>query len=436
MRTEPIDQATSPKTGFQLTGFQKHSIFVICFLLYLINNIDRQVLSVVIEPMKADLGLSDAQAGLLHTVFFLSMAAFSFPVAFIVDRWSRRKSLALMAIVWSVFTYVTGLGRSFIGVLIPRMFVGIGEAGFPPAGTALLSSAYSEKVRGRVLGLFTTAIPLGTSLGMILGGVIAGKTGNWRSPFFIFAIPGILFGILAFFLKDYKTVKLVDQAGKRASFLADIKTLFKTPSLKWMIIGYTFHFGMINGFLVWIPAFVMRTRGLPISEAGMFAGTIGIMALLGSPLGGIWADLWQKRNKSGRIYVMVIGPVAAAITILISIFLELKGIGYPVAMISGVFLVMCTPAAASVSQEVVGPAHKAIAWALAGFFGMLLGASWSPSVIGGISDALGSGAHGLKTAMMIVLPPLGIIAGICFSFCARTYSDDKLKMQGYTLEAE
>ena len=139
------------KTG----GWRAHYILIICSLLYMVNYMDRQVLSAVLEPMKIDLGLSDTQAGSLHTVFLLSMAFFSVPVAYLVDRWSRRKAVALMAIFWSVFTYVTGLGRSFIGVLIPRVLVGVGESGFSSGGTAMLTAVYPPESRGRVMGVLT-----------------------------------------------------------------------------------------------------------------------------------------------------------------------------------------------------------------------------------------------------------------------------------------
>ena len=208
-------QEAAQRGGFQLTRFQKHSILVICFFLYMINFMDRQVLSAVLEPMKHDLGLTDTQAGLLQSLFFLSMAVLAFPAAYMVDRWSRRKTLGLMAITWSAFTYVTGLGKSFLGVLLPRIMVGVGEAGFPPASTAMISAAYPQQARARVLGIFNAAIPLGAALGTILGGALAGRYGDWRVPFYVFAVPGIVLGILAFFLKDYKTVTEVDESGKK-----------------------------------------------------------------------------------------------------------------------------------------------------------------------------------------------------------------------------
>ena len=95
-------------------GRSARIILIVCSLLYMVNYMDRQVLSVVLEPMKADLGLTDSQAGVLQTVFFLSMALMALPISFFVDRWSRRKTVAIMAVAWSAATYVTGMGRSFM----------------------------------------------------------------------------------------------------------------------------------------------------------------------------------------------------------------------------------------------------------------------------------------------------------------------------------
>ena len=119
--------------------------------------------------MKADLGLTDAQAGMLQTIFFLSMAILAFPISFLIDRWSRRKTVAIMAMVWSAATYITGLGKSFLGVLLPRVLVGTGEAGFSAGGTAWITAAYPPESRGKALGVFNVAIPFGAALGVMLG---------------------------------------------------------------------------------------------------------------------------------------------------------------------------------------------------------------------------------------------------------------------------
>ena len=429
------NQKNAPVQGFTLTGFQRTSILVVCFLLYMVNYMDRQVLSVVLEPMKQDLGFTDTQAGMLQTGFFLSMAVLAFPAAYLVDRWSRRKVLGVMAIIWSAFTYVTGLGRSFLGVLLPRMLVGVGEAGFPPAGTAMLSAAYSQQTRARILGIFNASIPLGASLGTILGGHLAGRYGDWRVPFFVFAVPGIILGIWAFFLKDYKTVQAVDSAGNKKKFLGAVGALLKIPTLKWVFVGYALQLAMTMAFLVWGPAFIMRAHGLPVEKAGMFMGLIGLMGIIGAPVGGITADLWQKKNPKGRMYTCLIGTVFASILLALTIYFELAGPGLAFGIILGIFIMMPTPAVSSVSQDVVTPGLKGISWGMAGFIAMLGGAAWAPSAVGAISDRLGGGAHGLKVAL-ILMSVTGLLAALCYWQGAKYYPADMEQVKDIILEAE
>ena len=429
------DNQTVPSEGFKLTGFQRTSILVICFLLYMVNYMDRQVLSVVLEPMKQDLGFTDTQAGMLQTGFFLSMAVLAFPAAYLVDRWSRRKVLGLMAIIWSVFTYVTGLGRSFMGVLLPRILVGVGEAGFPPAGTAMITAAYPPQARGRVLGIFSASIPLGASLGTILGGHLAGRYGDWRAPFFIFAIPGVILGVLALFLKDYKTVKTVDASGKRTMFISSLGALLKIPTLRWVYVGYALQLSMTMAFIVWGPAYIMRAHDLPVAKAGMFMGVIGLMGIVGAPLGGIIADLWQKKNPRGRMYTCVIGAFFGSILLALTVLFELAGIGFAFGLILGIFLMMPTPAVNAISQDVVTPGLKGLSWGMAGFIAMLGGAAWAPSAVGAVSDTLGGGAHGLKVALML-MSVTGLLSSICYWFGSKYYPVDMDKVKGFVLEAE
>ncbi|WP_390616178.1 MFS transporter [Maricurvus nonylphenolicus] len=356
-------------------------------------------------------------------------------MAYMVDRWSRRKALGLMGITWSVFTFITGTARSFAGVLLPRLAVGIGEAGFPAASTALLGSAYSEKNRARILGLFSASMPLGMALGMMLGGYLSETYDSWRVPFYVFAVPGIILGIMAFFLKDYKTVKPVDELGNHRGFFQEVLSVIRIPTLRWMYAGYAANLAMVMGFMVWISAFIMRTQELSVAEAGMIGGTIGLMGIIGGPMGGFLADFWQSKNIRGRAYTMAVMPSIASITLFIALHFDLVGIGYLMAILAGIFLVACTPAANSISQDVVAPSSKAISWALAAFFSILFGAAWAPPVVGAASDMLGGGAEGLKIALMM-LTPMGLIASVCFYQSARHYPQDTDKVKGYSLEGE
>lgn len=440
------------KKEFKVGGSGAHMILIICSLLYMVNYMDRQVLSAVLEPMREALGFSDAHAGAIQTVFLLSIALFSFPVAFLVDRWSRKKSIGFMAIIWSIFTYLTGKGMSFITVLIPRAIVGVGESGFSAGGTAMISAAYPKESRGKVMGIFNMVIPLGAALGVILGGLIAEKTGSWRSPFYIFAIPGIVLGIAAFFLRDYKTMEDLDETGKKRGFIKSAVTLFKIPTLKWTFIGYGIHNIMAFSVLTWFSAYFMRSRGVTVDKAGMLLGIISLMAIIGAPLGGFLADMWQKKNDKARMLLPAVMDLLSAVVLIAALVFKVEGIGFYLALLWGVLFMMGLPALSAVTQDVVTPALKGMAWGLTVLTMYVFGGGWAPYVVGEISDALfvvlgGTAegltdaevmnfmAEGLKYALMIVATS-GIIASIFFFIGARHYPDDMNKVKDITLEAE
>jgi MFS family permease len=420
---------------YKVGGWSAKYILIICSLLYMVNYMDRQVLSAVLEPMKLDLGLTDTQAGSLQTVFLLSIALFSLPVAYLVDRWSRRKAIAIMAIFWSAFTYITGLGKNFLGVLIPRSLVGVGEAGFSAGGTAMISAAYPPESRGRAMGVFNLVIPLGAAIGVILAGSLSAKSGSWRTPFYVFAVPGVILGILAFFMKDYKTVEHVDESGRKKGFLSSALLLFKIPTLKWLYIGYGVRNIMNFSVLVWLTAFLMRTREIPVDKAGMLSGLVMMMAIVGAIVGGVLADLWQKKNRKARMFLPIIGDFMAAIILIIAVLLDFKGPGYVVGLLWGAMVMLGTPALNAVTQDVVVPALKGTSWGMAVFCMYVFGGGWAPIVVGAISDALGGGVPGLRNALIIVAFS-GFLAAFVLWLGSRQYPADMDKVKDAVLEAE
>ncbi len=424
---------------FETGGRNAKAILIVCSLLYMVNYMDRQVLSAVLEPMKLDLGLSDTQAGLLQTVFFLSMALLAFPISFIIDRWSRRKSIALMALIWSVFTYATGLGRSFAHVLLARIFVGVGEAGFSAGGTAMITAAYPKESRGKALGVFNIPIPLGAALGVMLGGYLSTHHGGWRTPFYVFAIPGILLGIAAIFLKDYKTVSDEGTSATGRGFLHGARELLRIPSLKWMLIGYGMHNLYAFAVLVWLPATLMRTFLITESKAGMMMGIVALCAIIGAVLGGYLADSWQKRNNRGRLLLPMIAEFIAAVSLVAIIILLMLGasitVFIAVAAIYGIAVVLGLPAIGAVTQDVVHPRLKGMSWGLAMFCMYALGGGWGPLLVGWLSDSFGGGASGLQWAVMLTAIG-GFLGALFFWISSRYYPADVDKVKHMVLQAE
>jgi MFS family permease len=428
-----ISNEAEPKQ-YKTGGWSAHYILIICTLLYMINYVDRQVFSAVLQPMKVELGLTDAQCGMAQTFFMLGMALFSFPISYLIDRWSRKKAIAIMAILWSGLTYLTGLGATFIGVLIPRSMVGVGEAGFTAGGTAMTSAAYSKQARARALGVFNIAIPLGAAIGTMVGGAISVQYG-WRMPFFIFAIPGIILGILALFMKDYKTAAPSSAAGKKVGFGHSIASVLSIPTLRWYYIGYGILTFTGTAVLSWLPAYVMRTMNVTEGQAGLIVGGMVLMAIIGAPLGGYLADFWQKRNNKGRIYLASLSAVLSAILLIAVVLIKFNTIGIIIGMLYGIFNVMGNPALASVSQDVVPSAHKGLSFGIAVFCAYALGGAWGPFAVGGISDALGGGANGLSIAL-IISSAGALLGGLFLLFAARHYGPDMEKVQRETLLAE
>ena len=425
-----------PANEYQTGGWKAHWILIVCSLLYMINYVDRTVLTVVVQPMKVELGLSDSDIGLLLTAFTLCIAIFSFPVAYLIDRWSRKKSIAVMAFIWSIFTYVTGLAKNFVGILIPRMLVGVGEAGFSAGGTAMITAAYKPQKHGMALGIFNVAISVGAALGTIIGGILSVKMG-WRFPFFIFAVPGILLGICALFLKDYKTVKVSNSGSSGAGFFNSVAALLKIPTLRWFFVGYGMMLIMSQAQMAWTPALIMREFNVKEDVAGSIAGAGVVLAVIGAILGGWFTDFWHKRNRKSRMLLPAITALISAFLLAISALLLSVNwvIAAIIASFYGLIYFVGAPALSVVSQEVIHPSHKGLSWGLTVFCMYFLGGAWSPWATGSISDALGGGARGLQMAIAISCIG-GLAAAFCFLMGSRSFISDADKVKGTVIESE
>jgi MFS family permease len=427
---------TAPKE-YKLSKFGTYYIFTLLFLLYFFDYVDRMIVTSLFPHIQKEWGLTDTQSGLLVSVVYWSIVAFVFPVSILVDRWSRKKTIAIMALLWSLATALCAFTKSFPQLLMARSGIGIGEAGYAPAGTAMLSGLFPPEKRSRMMGLWNMSIPLGIAVGIAVGGFVAQHWG-WRHAFGLVALPGGIAAVLFFFVRDYKTVDLVKTVGSSAAGTTkarmskgDIfREFIHTPSLILTNLGFIGCIFVNNAIIVWLPTYLHRVEGMSMSEAGMKVGMIMLLAIIGLPLGGGLADLWFKKNVSSRMLFPSL-TIALNAVVIFAAFSFLAGKSqYTTLLLMGVLASMFAPAAITVTQEVIHPGLRAISYSVCVVIQNLFGASMAPIVIGALSDA-----YGIKVAMSI-LPVFLLASALLFFAGSFSYKKDLDKVEKIALECE
>lgn len=424
--TQDLEAGGGRPQKYEVSRKKAILLLVVLTLLYALAYMDRSVISVVMEGMKRDMGLSDGQMGMLHTIFMLGVGLLMLPCGFWVDRWSRRKAIGLMAIVWSAATFFTGMCSRFTLLLSARFLTSAGEAGFAPGGIAWLSLTFPKKARAKVLGIFSIGIPLGGAMGVGLGGLIASATGSWRTPFYVFAIPGIVLGIAAFFLPDYKAVDPESEEGGEKQGLRDILDLLKIRSLIFAALGQSAFVFLIFAMTGWLPTMFIRQYQLDAGKAGMFTGLIYIFSVFGSVIGGVIADRRQQRNPRGQYEFVIIAVLLSTVVFAFFFMFFSKSLVHAIVLGAAAFFLgsLGTPAFSFISQDVVEPKMRASSYALCGNLVFIAGAAWGPTIVGFLSDALGGGAEGVLTAFLY-LTPMGLLGAALYLVGLRYYLADR-----------
>lgn len=299
-------------------GYQWY-VVVICMLAYILSFVDRQILSLMIEPIKHDLMLSDTQFSLLQGLAFSLFYAFmGIPIAALADKQSRIKIISIGIAFWSLATAACGLSKNFIQMFIARLSVGAGEAALSPAFYSIVTDLFPKEKLGRALGLYAIGAFIGSGLAFLIGGYVIsllknidsvilpviGQLKTWQLTFFIVGLPGVLLALVMILTVKEPTRKglKVDQNGQliQASFknsIAFIKTHKKTFFCHF--IGFSFYTMMLYSLLGWAPAFYMRHYGLDASQTGYILGSIILIANTAGALFCGWLiDYFSKKGYS------------------------------------------------------------------------------------------------------------------------------------------
>ncbi|MCD4719190.1 MAG: MFS transporter [Desulfobacula sp.] len=402
-------------------------IMFVCMMLYVINYADRTILSATLPLIKADLGLTDAQAGWLGTAYFIMVAVLTIPSSILVDRWSRKKSLALMALLWSTATWFTGLGRSFGQLMVIRGAVGVGEAGFAPGGLTYVTASFSEKRRSLVTGIFTMGAVLGAMIGLIAASHIAQADVmglGWRAPYFFFAIPGVMLGILVLFTRDYSTqTATIEPGGQAPSIWKDVLSILKNPTF--LLVSLSVGMGNIavTGSLQFLPMYLMRTRGIDVAQASTIFAVMSAFMLPAFILTGIFADWWQKRRANGRILALLTYLTISAVAITCALLLDSIHQHFPALImftISGSLVSTLVAVSASGLQGLVPLRLRSLSMGVLILLTYTVG-GFGPLLVGWLSDKLGTIENPDLSSAFWVLP-IALLIGIILAFLgSRTY---------------
>jgi len=398
-------------------GYGRYALGLL-FTVNLLNYIDRQVLFAVFPLIKAELSLSDTALGLLGSGFMLSYMASAPVLGWIGDRYGRVKLAGLGLSLWSIATAATGMAGRYSTILASRAAVGIGEASFGTVSPGLISDYFPKERRGRVLSLFYLAIPVGSAVGYILGGIL-GQAFGWHSAFFIAALPGLALAAPIFFLREPRRGATEKDAKISVPRPADYISLFKNRPFVIATLAMAAMTFAMGGLAQWLPSFLYRVHGQSIAAGNALFGTITVISGIAGTLTGGWlGDRFQKRSGKGYLMVSGIGflagtPIAAYALVSSSLTGCLIAIFF-----AEFFLFFNTGPLNTTIVNVTGPSVRAMAFAVNIFFIHALGDAVSPAILGRLSDI-----WGLRTALLIT--PFMILLAAGFSFlCIRYVEKD------------
>jgi MFS family permease len=405
-------------------AYARYVLFLL-FVVYVFNFIDRQILAILLEAIKHDLGASDTQMG------FLSGFAFAFfytcagiPIARWADRGSRRTIIALGLAMWSAMTAASGFARSFAQLALARVGVGVGEAAGNPPAHSLLSDYFPPHRRATALGIYATGIYVGSMIALLGGGYIL-KYFDWRTAFFLVGLPGIPLALLVR-LTVREPPRTGPAHGRGDGLAAVLRHVMARRSFVWIALAASCQALPGYSTLAWGPAFLGRVHHLSAVEIGTSMGLIvGFGGSAGAYLGGRLTDRLGRHDQ--RWYVLLSALVCLGAIPFAA--------GFLLADRTGLALASFVPACAlsnmyvgpmlSMTQGLVPPHMRATASAILLFILNLIGLGAGPLVVGALSDALTPrlGAEGLRYALLVVVL-MGVPAAAAFAMASRSLRED------------
>ncbi len=409
---------------------------IILVIVYVFNFIDRQIVNILQEDIKADLKLNDTQLGLMTGLTFaIVYCTAGIPVARIADSTSRKGVMAVALALWSGFTALCGFANSYITLLLARMGVGLGEAGGSPPAHAMISDLYEKEKRGRALAIYSAGLYAGTLLGYYLGGWLS-EAMSWRHAFMVVGIPGIIFAMLTWTTvrEPVRGLSGVKPSTEKVTFVQSFSKLWSLKAFPYYALATGAGTFVTYGLGNWMPSFLPRTYGvldpetmkyvgqwgipelqamvglcqagaadcveMSKTEIGFVYGTVsGVGGAIGTIGGGYLADQLGAKDRRWFLWVPMWGKVVGAPLFIAAMFAPTPELSlllyFPAITLAAMYL---GPSLA-ITHHLVPASMRAMSSAVLFFILNILGLGTGPTVVGIVSDMITAGAADYATSM-------------------------------------
>lgn len=411
--------------------YYRYYVLIILTVVSMINIMDRLIMSILLEDIKAEFTMTDTQLGVLAGLAFaLFYALMSIPIARWADVSNRKNILAAALIIWSGMTALCGTATGFVSLFLARLGVGIGEAGGSPPSYSIIADYFKPSERARAMGVYITGAVLGTGGGLIVGGLL-GEWLGWRMTFFVLGVPGILLGILLYFTVKEPPRGRYDAGDDAAKQATDLKRTLKSLAGNKVYVRVSVSFAMLTmvgyAMALWLAPILLRNFDVSLGEVGLYLGTTYIVGGIPGPLiGGYLTDYMVKLDARWRAWIPAIFILSSVGTFWFCLsadtlweFLGFFALTYALFMI---------PQGASLSmlQSSVGSGERALGTSFALLINSMVGLAIGPLLIGLLSDTLAPtyGAKSLNYALMTVCGTAAVIAALCYFWTSRAMSPE------------
>jgi len=407
-------------------NYRKYALGVL-FLGYVVNFIDRSILSILLEPIKLELALTDTQLGMLGGLAFaIFYTTLGIPIAALADRRSRVKILAIAMVIWSGMTALCGFAQGFMMLLLARIGVGVGEAGASPPSHSLISDYFPVDTRATALSIYALGIPFGSMIGNYVGGWGAEALG-WRTTFVLVGAPGIAVALLIWFtlrepprgmadaelqkIKIEPTAEKIEAPGVREV----LSLLWKQTAFRHLSFAAGLHAFIGYGAGTWNAPFLMRSHDMAVSEVGTWLAMIYGIGAIGTFLGGYLGDKLSEKYDDRRWYMWV--PGYSTILMVPFQFLAYLYGGLwaviPAMIVVSILGGMYLGPSFAMTQGLVSLRMRAVASAILLFMLNIIGMGMGPFMVGVFSDLLNPsfGIDSLRFALC-----LGVLANVWAAF--------------------